>query len=195
MDHIRTQSGREASASVLNRLLDMAEQQSGRRAISSGPTGRTVAKNLERLRRVRGLTTRQLSAELEEAGRPIPASGITRMEKGDRQVSVDDLTALAAVLRVSPSALLLPLDDAPTSTLDVTGAGAIGADVAWDWMDGRRPLRFPEGEESTGVLDHELYARPPGRRQTRKVRFGGRHGSAELNAWAEEDQRKGSTDG
>ncbi|MDG9706618.1 helix-turn-helix domain-containing protein, partial [Streptomyces sp. DH37] len=75
----------------------MAEHQIGRRAIEAGPTGKTVATNIARLRKVRGLTTRQLSGELERNGRYIPASGITRMEKGDRQVTADDLVALAAV--------------------------------------------------------------------------------------------------
>ncbi|MDW4904686.1 helix-turn-helix transcriptional regulator [Streptomyces sp. ADMS] len=142
------------------------EQPKGRRTIEVGTTGRAVAANLLRLRNARNLTTRQLSAALERVGRPIPPSGITRMEKAERVVTADDLTALAAVLRVSPSALLLPLDDSPTSMIDVTGAGNVPADVAWDWLDGKRPLELPSGDDLTPLLEYDLYARPPRRRGT-----------------------------
>lgn len=80
---------------------------SGRRAVEVGAMGRNVAENLIRLRKVRGLSTRQLSVRLGEIGRPIPASGITRMEFSERRVDVDDLVALAAALDVEPSQLML----------------------------------------------------------------------------------------
>ncbi|MFK4595722.1 helix-turn-helix domain-containing protein [Streptomyces pristinaespiralis] len=142
----------------------MSEQQRGRRAIEAGPTGKTVGENLARLRKVRGLTTRQLSGLLEKNGRPIPASGITRMEKAERQVVVDELVALAAALRVSPSALLLPLTDDPSVSVDLTGAGTVDAATAWDWLDGVAPLKATAGDDTTDALDHALYSRPPGRR-------------------------------
>lgn len=144
----------------------MAEQRYGRRAVETGPTGKTVAENLKRLRKVRGLSTRELSGALERAGRSISPTGVGRMEKADRHVTADELVALAAVFNVSPSALLLPLDDSPASTLEVTGAGQVGADVAWDWMDGQRPLRVSEHDAQTQALDYDLYSRPPRRRGT-----------------------------
>lgn len=128
-----------------------------------------MADNLARLRKVRGFTTRQLSALLERNGRPIPASGITRMEKAERQVTVDELVALAVALQVSPSSLLLPLDDSPAKTVEVSGGGSVTADVAWDWVDGRRPLQWPDGDVSTTSLEYRLYGRPPGRRDAHGV--------------------------
>jgi len=89
----------------------MGDQQYGRRAVEVGPVGSNVAVNVRRIRKVRGLTTRQLSARLAEAGRPIPASGITRIEQELRRVDVDDLTALAAALGVRATQLLLPPSD------------------------------------------------------------------------------------
>jgi len=142
----------------------MGEQQRGRRAIEVGPTGRAVAANISRLRERRGMTTRQLSGALERAGRNIPASGITRMEKGERVVTTDELAALAIVFGVSPSALLLPLEDAPNRVVEITGAGAVHADVAWDWMDGKRPLHLTRGAEETELLEYDLYSRPLRRR-------------------------------
>lgn len=129
-----------------------------------GPTGRTVAANLARLRRVRGFSTRHLASLLEEAGRTIPASGITRMESTERHVTVDELVALAAALRVAPSTLLLPFTDDPAATVEITGAAGVPADRAWDWMDGRVPLRIPSSDDGTAALEHALHARPPARR-------------------------------
>ncbi|MFD7996280.1 helix-turn-helix domain-containing protein [Streptomyces mexicanus] len=172
----------------------MAEQQRGRRAIEVGPTGRTVAANIARLRERRGLTTRQLSAVLERAGRNIPASGITRMEKGERVVTADELAALAVAFGVSPSALLLPLSLQPDIPVEVTGGGVVSADEAWAWANGRRPLHLEEGTEQTQLLEHQLYGLPQWLREVqptvRTARFGGRHGSAELKALVEEDERR-----
>ncbi|MEU6312384.1 helix-turn-helix transcriptional regulator [Streptomyces sp. NPDC047014] len=142
----------------------MTDQQYGRRAIEMGPTGETVAHNLTRLRKVRGLSTRQLSAALEARGRSLSPSGIIRMEKAERHVTTDELVALAAVLQVNPSALLLPLVDGPTDSIDITGVGAVGADTAWDWVDGKRPLHVEPGNLDA-LLDFDLYARPPRHRR------------------------------
>ncbi|WTW96161.1 helix-turn-helix domain-containing protein [Streptomycetaceae bacterium NBC_01309] len=134
----------------------MTEQQRGRRAIETGPTGKTVARNLARLRKLRGYTTRQLSAVLEGNGRAIPASGITRMEKAERQVTADELTALAAALSVSPTALLLPVDAEPNDTIEVTGGGEVTAARAWHWAEGKGPLRLPrEGGMAGGRAMYE----------------------------------------
>ncbi|MEU8524839.1 helix-turn-helix transcriptional regulator [Streptomyces sp. NPDC048629] len=138
----------------------MTEQPRGRRAIEVGPTGKTVAANVARLRERRGLTTRQLSARLQQAGRPIPASGITRVEKGERVVSSDDLVALAVAFGVSPAALLLPLTDSPSDVVEVTGAGDVAADVAWRWGKGERPIRLTPGKERSEMVEHHLYGLP-----------------------------------
>lgn len=62
------------------------------------------------------------------------------MEKGERVVTVDELTALAVVLGVSPSALLMPFTDRPDTPVDVTGRGRVPAMAAWEWADGRSTL-------------------------------------------------------
>lgn len=163
MDEMVADTNRKTSP-LLFRLIPMSEQQRGRRALEAGPTGQAVAANLTRFRKRREMTSRQLSAALTRAGRPIPASGITRMERGERHVTVDELVALAAVLKTSPSALLLPLDDDPAHTIEITGAGKVGADIAWNWMDGVRPLRPTPGDLDE-ALDFDLNSRPPRRRR------------------------------
>lgn len=137
----------------------MTEQQYGRRAVEMGPTGITVAENLARLRKARGYSTRQLSAELERRGRNISASGISRMEKGDRHVTADELAAFAVIYGVSPAALLLPLTR--EGTVEVTGAGPVPASTAWEWADGERPLVIPPGDRGQAMLEYRLWGRPP----------------------------------
>lgn len=71
-----------------------------------GDAAENVRRNVFALRKARGLTTERLSTALEGVGHPIAASGITRIEKGDRRVDVDDLVALAAALGARPERLL-----------------------------------------------------------------------------------------
>lgn len=71
-----------------------------------GPVGRQVAANVKTLRG--RIPVRELSARLEQLGRPILPSGITKIEQGARRVDVDDLAALAEAFDVSPYRLLLP---------------------------------------------------------------------------------------
>lgn len=132
------------------------------------PIGQAVAANVRRVRERRGLSTYDLSRMLGRAGRPIAPSALAKVERGERRVDVGDLVALAVVLGVSPSALLLPLDDDPAHTIEVTGAGSLPADVAWDWMDGKRPLKWrqePVGDH-TEALEYDLHSRPPRRRRS-----------------------------
>ncbi|MGW3486515.1 helix-turn-helix domain-containing protein [Streptomyces sp. NPDC001054] len=69
-----------------------------------GKIGQRVAAEVARLRG--RVTVRELSARLEELGRPILPSGISKIEHGLRRVDVDDLVALAMALEVTPNRLL-----------------------------------------------------------------------------------------
>lgn len=179
-----------------NKLWRMTEEQRrrGPAATQVEATGQHVQANVARLRKACGLTTYQLAKLMKEAGRPIPQSGISRIESGTRRVDVDDLTALAVVLGVSPSALLLPLDDSPASTIEVTGAGSVAADDAWDWADGFRPLKMDLEDESTELLKYDLHSRPSRRRRERAIdpRLLGRPGVAELLRELSAEGRSGS---
>ncbi|MFF3092141.1 helix-turn-helix domain-containing protein [Streptomyces cyaneofuscatus] len=104
-----------------------------------GPISRQIARNLPTLRKARNLSTTKLSAKLKEAGRPIPPTGITRIEKGERRVDIDDLAALALALNVSPGALLLPdsFDDETRTFL--TDRARVSSRTAWRWFEGSAP--------------------------------------------------------
>lgn len=142
----------------------MSDNRRPRSTVASGPSAATVAANVLRLRRARGLSTYALSDRLGEAGRPIAPSALSKVERGVRQVTVDELMTFAAVLDVSPSALLLPLVDDSTTTVEVTGVGPVPADQAWDWLDGRRRLDRPCPDPGVAALEYAAYSRPPIRR-------------------------------
>ncbi|MGW5386739.1 helix-turn-helix domain-containing protein [Nocardia sp. NPDC003963] len=83
-----------------------------------GATGNTVRVNIARYRNRMNLGYADLARSLEALGRPIPVLGLSRIERGERRVDVDDLMALAVALGVSPTSLLLP--DAADSGDSVT---------------------------------------------------------------------------
>jgi transcriptional regulator with XRE-family HTH domain len=143
----------------------MSENRQPRPATPHGPTAATVAANVLRVRKARGLSVYGLSDLLRDAGRPISPSAVGKVERGERQVSVDELMALAVLLQVSPSALLLPLTDDPNVTVEITGRGPVAADDAWDWMDGQRRLDQPRKDLDTAALEFALHSRPPIRRR------------------------------
>lgn len=89
------------------------------------------------------MTYAELSRRLEAVCRPIPPLGLRRMEAGERRVDVDDLTALALVLGVSPLALMLPYGEqsAPAELANTT----VRHDELWQWAIGDRPLQGLDG--------------------------------------------------
>ena len=132
-----------------------------------GPVSRCAAANLKRLRKDSGLSTTRLSAALKEIEHNIPPTGITRIEKGERRVDVDDLMALAVVLKVSPTALLLPLT--LVGEVDLTEGKTVPALDAWMWATSSRPLDLPKEEEArrTAMDEHQVRSLPPGLRKWR----------------------------
>jgi len=76
------------------------------RANELGPTAEHVAMNVKRLRFAQHVTTEQLAERVTGLGRPMYGTTITKIEKLQRRVDVDDLVALAAALHVTPMQLL-----------------------------------------------------------------------------------------
>lgn len=149
--------------------------QVSRRTNDVGPTGTVVGANIARLRKARGMSTYRLAEALASLDRPIAQSQISRVEAGKRKVDVDDLMAFAVALKVSPSALLLK----PTTAgyQKVTGAGTVLSEIAWDWVDGERPLDLPENDDGEVWADFQTYSRPVGRRDYQSSPAAGRsHG-------------------
>ncbi|MEV7600047.1 helix-turn-helix transcriptional regulator [Kitasatospora sp. NPDC089797] len=117
-------------------------------AVISGPTAGRVAENVERIRKARQLHQKDLSARLREVGRPMLPTVVSKIERGERRVDVDDLVALALALNVSPTTLLLP----PTSSdtpVALTECVSVASRTAWQWAEGQRTAM--ELERADGV--------------------------------------------
>ena len=95
-----------------------------------GPVGRNLIANVERLRAERGLSLNRLSALLEEAGRPVPPLGLSRMVKAERRIDVDELAGLAAVFGVTPDVLLAPPGEEAGDPLPEHAAAAAARQLA-----------------------------------------------------------------
>lgn len=107
---------------------------------SAGPVGRTLIESLKELLEARGLSFNRASMALEELGRPIPPLGLSRLASGNRRVDVDELVALAVLLGVSPSALLVPRHVGVDDVVELTPTVKQRAGIVWAWLDGRIPL-------------------------------------------------------
>lgn len=101
-----------------------------------GPVSQRVAANLRELRYV---SVRDLSDVLKANGHIIWPSAISRLEGGERRISVDDLVALAAALNVSPNRLLLD-GEADGEDINLTGDVVVTRMQAWMWAAGTAPL-------------------------------------------------------
>lgn len=129
------------------------EKRRPRPAAQYGPIAQAVAKNVERIRKTRNMTIYSLSGELTKVGRPIAASAIAKIERQQRQVTVDDLVALAVALNTSPVALLLPSiwGDSP---VELTSERQVAARTAWRWIRGLSPA------SDYGVAPSEIVVSP-----------------------------------
>ena len=103
------------------------------------------------------MTSRDLSDRLSRLGQPILPSGLTKLDKGERRVDVDDLVALAIALEVSPNMLLLP-PEADGQEVELTPNMAATGSEAWAWACGDAPL--PQFHSRDHVHRFQGSARP-----------------------------------
>lgn len=108
-----------------------------------GPTAETVKENLNRLRTDARLSLRELANKMADGPGKLTHSSIGEIERGERRVDADELTALAVALDVSPVTLLMPRADEPYSQdveVRLSGTGYVYAGVLLDWLRGDGPL-------------------------------------------------------
>ena len=103
--------------------------------VEIGPTGERVAANIAALRKHKKLSQCEVAKRAELAGRNLPASAISKIEKLDRRLDIDDLIVLALALGVSPAELLAPLPG-DEEDVDLTPTVTSPADEARAWMAG-----------------------------------------------------------
>lgn len=123
-----------------------------RRGHEAGPTAQRVRTNLAELRERRGVSLRTLSKRLERLGHPLLASGLSKIETGARRADVDDLTALAIALDVSPNRLLLP-GTAGKKKVELTSEAEATEVTAWRWATGEAALPNDLWTDTPGGID------------------------------------------
>lgn len=89
------------------------------------------------------MSLRELAGWLGIYGRPIAASGLSRIEAQERAVDVDDLVALAVRLAVPPNALLFASEE---PKLELAPNMTFPSSVVWQWARGERPLHEANAE-------------------------------------------------
>lgn len=125
-----------------------------------GPTGEAVRAAVAAHRARLNLGYAELSRRLEAIGRPIPVLGLSRIEKGERRVDVDDLVALAYALEVTPLTLLTPKSHGPDDRVEATGVNSVAALDLWQWMRTDLPLGKTI-EDVTENLEFQWRSKPP----------------------------------
>ncbi len=108
----------------------------GTNPVQRGATAETVSANVKRLRLERNLGLRALAKKLADVGRPsLRYTTIDQIEKGTRRVDVDDLLALAVVLKTSPATLLMPpVGWGRTEMVSATGIDKATAEQLWLYL-------------------------------------------------------------
>jgi transcriptional regulator with XRE-family HTH domain len=105
-------------------------------------------KALRKYREHRGLRQQDLIDLLaRDHGVKMDRATLTRIESGDRRVTLEEAVLFAVALDVPLPLLLLPIDDETDVTL--TPTVHVYPWLAWEWMRGHEPL--PTSTCATGV--------------------------------------------
>lgn len=92
------------SSSFPNKVYDLCMADDS----AKNPVRKALGENIARIRKLRGMTVRDLSAKLDEHGLRLSASGVSEVENASRKVSVEELLVFAIALNTSVIDLLLP---------------------------------------------------------------------------------------
>jgi transcriptional regulator with XRE-family HTH domain len=114
--------------------------------------GAIFARRVKEARKRRAWSQQTLADRLTELGYPMTRVVLTKLERNDRQVTLEDVFAFAVALGVAPVHLLVPLDD--DEQVAVVPTRSFSAVVVRGWLRGL----YPAGKETLGVWLSELPA-------------------------------------
>lgn len=110
------------------------------RDVEAGETGKRTAVNLAEVRDSRHMSQAELAGRMIEIGRPMSASVVSKTEKQDRRIDVDDLVAFAVALDTTPNRLLLTGGVDERRDVELTSEVRLSEMAAWRWANGEEPL-------------------------------------------------------
>lgn len=123
-----------------------------------------LGENIRRMRGLRDLTVREMSAELKTLGLSLSPSGVSEIENAARKVAVDELLVIAIALNTSPVDLLMPSDRVWLQVAD--NVDPLHTSELLYWLEGARPWsQFVSREDFTDA------ALEPHRTQLRWAEF------------------------
>jgi transcriptional regulator with XRE-family HTH domain len=102
-----------------------------------------------------GLTQAELAERLTELGRPMSKTSLMRLERGERDVSLDEALAITAALDAVPAFMLTPPDDADVE-IELTGEHVLGSGQMREWLRKGTPA-FRGGVPADAQIGEELY--------------------------------------
>lgn len=123
---------------------------------SSDFTAERVAFRLADLREDQKLTLNDMSELLDVIGFPMSPSTLSKMENGQRRVTVEALLALAMALEVSPNWLLFP-PTADDQAHILVGDTVLTSRRAWDWALADRPEGISTGTGTSAAGGYDFY--------------------------------------
>lgn len=95
--------------------------------------GETFAESLAETRNAAGLSQRELADRLGAAGLKLDHSKLSKIESGERKVTIDEAFGIAIALDVSPAALLAPRDN---SAVAIAPNAVFDGDLVVRWLAG-----------------------------------------------------------
>lgn len=102
-----------------------------------GDVASAIGGNIERVRRIRKMTGKQLAGRLDELGLQMSVATISEVERAKRKVSVGELLVFAIALNASLIDLLTPLNGERLTVTDKLDP--IPPDVLFYWLRGDQP--------------------------------------------------------
>jgi transcriptional regulator with XRE-family HTH domain len=105
-----------------------------------------AAEELRRVRTRKGWNQQQLADALHELGAPIDRATISKIETGERRITLDEVFLFAYALGVSPAALVLPRP--ARSMVAVTPTTSVTALEALHWLRGVYSLAEGEWDDA-----------------------------------------------
>jgi transcriptional regulator with XRE-family HTH domain len=112
-----------------------------------------AAEELRRVRTRKGWNQQQLADQLHELGAPIDRATISKIETGDRRITLDEVFWFSYAFGVTPTALILPRPFG--SRVAVTPTTSLQAWQAMDWLRGSYVGRPPENESDEIFFQEE----------------------------------------